>query len=118
MPNRFTPLNPGSDQAALVSQINRNFSQLDAEAVTKKFGKGANQVIVGKAGEYVGMVVGDLSGDAIIYGRYLPDRLGTLKIESGVPVALDGQHPVTGKQINAIVPTGRNVIEELGGTWP
>jgi hypothetical protein len=117
MPNQFMWVSTHVPLSSALNQINQNFAKLDREAVTKKFGKGPNQVVVGKAGKYVGMVVGELDGDAIIYGRYLPDRLGTLKIEGGVPVALDGQHPVDGHQGNWIVPTGRNVIEELGGTW-
>lgn len=117
MPNRYNPVGASSDMKSAIRQINSNFQKLDQEAVTKKFGQGDNQVIIGRSGEQIGMVVGQLDGNAIIYGRYKEDRLGTLKIEAGVPVALDGQHPVDGHQGNWIVPTGKNVITELGGTW-
>lgn len=117
MPNRFNPVNQRASLPQVINQFNQNMRKLDQEAVTKKFGQGVNQVIIGKAGERAGMVVGDLAGDAIIYGRYSDERFGTLRLEGGVPVALSGQHPVTGKQGEWIVSTGRNVIEELGGSW-
>lgn len=118
MPNRFNIISAGADMRTIIAQVNANFAKLDQEAVTKKFGSGDNQVVIGKAGEYTGMVVGDPAGDAIIYGRYETDRLGTLKTQGGVPVALDGQHPVDSHQGNWIVRPGYNVITELGGTWP
>lgn len=117
MPYRFTPISSSANLPAIVNQVNRNFQSLDSEAVTKKFGQGDNQVIIGKAGEYVGMVVGDLNGDAVIFGRYQPDRIGTLYIENGVPVKLDGQAPDDGRQGSWQAEPGENVIELLGGTW-
>lgn len=116
MPNIFQIVS-SADFKAAINTINQNFRRLDAEAVTKKFGAGGNQVIIGKAGDVIGMVVGDLAGDAIIYGKYRDDRFGTLKIQGGVPVALDGQHPVDGHQGTWIASPGKNVITELGGTW-
>ncbi len=117
MPNRYVNVNPNSGFSEAVNQINQNFRKLDSEAVTKKFGSGDNQVIIGKAGNYTGMVVGDLSTNAIIYGRYKPDKLGTLHIQNGLPSELQGEHPVTGQMGHWISKPGLNVITELGGTW-
>ena len=117
MPNLFNPISTGSAQPDVINQINRNFAKLDAEAVTKKFGAGDNQVIIGKSGDYVGMVVGDIAGNAIIYGKYQSDRLGTLHIQAGTPPELSGEHPVDGHMGHWIARTGSNVITELGGTW-
>jgi len=116
MPFDIMPVN-GGDLNSIVNQMNRNFAKLDQQTVTKKFGKGDNQVVIGRAGEYVGMVVGDVTGDAIIYGRYQEDRLGTLHIQDGIPTELSGQHPVTGAMGHWIARAGLNVITELGGTW-
>lgn len=117
MSYRFNPISSGSDLQTVIREINRSLAKLDMEAVTKKFGKGENSVIIGKNGEQIGMVVGDLQGDAMIYGKYRDDRMGTVKIENGVPVALDGQHPVDGHQGDWHVPPGKNVFTELGATW-
>lgn len=52
MPNRFTPLNPSTSQAAAFAQINKNFAELDREAVTKKFKDGdGNDLLIGKTGD-------------------------------------------------------------------
>ena len=116
MPNSFTQINTSSSTAAQLNQINQNFSKLDAEAVTKKFGKGANQVIVGRTGDgTVGLVVGDITGDAIVYGKYRPDRFGTLYYQDGIPVALDGQAPDDGRMGHWTAKPGQNVLTLLGG---
>ena len=116
MPYSFMPIN-GGDLPSITNQMNRNFAKLDAEAVTKKFGKDENQVVIGKAGDYTGMVVGDVAGDAMIVGRYQSDRIGTLYINDGIPSELSGQHPVDGHMGHWIATEGSNVITELGGTW-
>lgn len=115
MPNSFTRINPGSDIKAAMNQVNQNFAKLDREAVTKKFGQGDNQVVIGKAGNYTGMVVGDISTNAIIFGRYREDRLGTLYIQNGVPTELQGQAPDDGRMGHWIAKPGENVITLLGG---
>lgn len=141
MPNKFNPVSAGTALPNAIAQFNKNFAELDREAVTKKFGSGDNQVIIGKAGDnvglvvgesaesqvivgktdpFVGMVVGDIASDAIIYGIYqvTPEtRFGTLHLENGVPVELSGQAPDDGRMGHWIAAPGENVIELLGGTW-
>lgn len=88
MPNRFTPLNPSTSQAAAFAQINKNFAELDREAVTKKFKDGdGNEFIQGKLpdGEFGfsfsdgtvtflkvtknGLVLNDGTNDRILIGK-------------------------------------------------
>lgn len=116
MPNQFTPVTT-ANQAAALNQINNNFRKLDAESVTKVFGNGDNQVIIGKVGSNAGTQYGDISKNGIFTGRYRdsPARFGTLYYQDGVPVALQGQAPDDGRMGSWQVKPGKNVLTELGG---
>jgi len=116
MPNKYTPVTT-SDVKMALSQINNNFRNLDAEAVTKKFGSGDNTVIIGKVGDRTGTQFGDISGNGIFQGRYQdnPARFGTLYYQNGVPYALQGQSPDDGRIGSWQVKPGFNVLTQLGG---
>ena len=97
MPNKFVPVNPGSDFKAATNQINRNFAELDREAVTKTF-KGPN------------------STNAIIEGRLPDGKYGRLQSDpDGTRRILLGQAPDDGRQGFWITKSGKDVITELGG---
>lgn len=114
MPNQFTPITT-SNQSAAFNQINNNFRKLDSESVTKSFGSGDNQVIIGKVGDKTGTQYGDISKSGIFTGRYQdsPARFGTLYYQGGVPIQLDGQAPDDGRMGRWTVPVGKNVLSEL-----
>ena len=116
MANRFQSINSSSNMSAIVNQVNKNFGALDREAVTKKFGQGNNTVIIGRIdADRVGLVVGETSGNAIIYGKYREDRFGTLYYQNGIPVRLEGQAPDDGRMGSWQVRPGENVLTQLGG---
>lgn len=50
MPNRFVPINPGTDFAQAMAVMNNNFAQLDGETVVKTFNgpNGKPSLIQGK----------------------------------------------------------------------
>lgn len=96
MPYKFNPLNPNSDLATLIAQLNKNFAQLDQATVTQVFKKGEN--------------------NAIIFGRYADDRYGLLiSDDNGVPRILIGQAPDDGRPGSWISKEGQNVLTILGG---
>lgn len=73
MPNRFVPINPGTDFEQAMAVISNNFAQLDSESVTKTFKQpGGNAIIEGKLpyeGGY-GILLYDSEGrPSIIIGR-------------------------------------------------
>lgn len=73
MPNRFNPMNPNASQSALVQQLNRNFSELDREAVTKVFKDGPDSTLsMGKTGENT-FGIKMTTGDSTIDVGKLPD---------------------------------------------
>jgi hypothetical protein len=96
MPNRFVPINPGTDFDGARAVINSNFAQLDAEAVSKRFGnnQGLNLLIGIYDGTHFGMLFTD---------------------ENGIPIQLIGQAPDDGRMGMWSVRPGENVITLLGG---
>lgn len=113
--NRFQTIQQGSNLSAVINQINKSFSVLDAEVLTKKFGSGANTVIIGRIGDRTGVQFGILSDDGIFDGQYAPGRFGRLYYQNGIPVSLDGQAPDDGRMGHWTVPAGVSVLAQLGG---
>jgi hypothetical protein len=109
MPNRFTPINPGSDLSAIVNQINQNFAKLDGEAVTKVINgpNSTNRLIQGR-------LPGDLG-----YGTILYDALGNVSIylatdADGNPVlkiAKEGKDATTGGNEDLVFNSSQNVLK-------
>lgn len=96
MPYKFNQLNPNSDMASLISQLNKNFAQLDQATVTQVFKKGDD--------------------NAIIFGKYANNRYGLLiSDDNGVRRVLVGQAPDDGRPGSWISKEGQDVITLLGG---
>lgn len=90
MPNRFNPINPGTDLPQALNAINNNFSQLDNESVTKTFRQASgNAIVEGKLpydGGY-GSLYYDSSGLPRLIVGITPDGdVDIVKSKSGVSV--------------------------------
>lgn len=90
MPNRFVPINPGTDFDQAMAVINGNFAQLDNESVTKTFRQpGGNAIVEGKLpydGGY-GSIYYDQNNIPIIIIGILPDgSVGIIQAKDGVDV--------------------------------
>jgi hypothetical protein len=94
MSYRFMPIN-SSSTAAQVAQINKNFAELDREAVTKTF--------KGPGGKH-SILQGKLPNDR--YGQIYYDNDGTARI-------LIGQSPDDGRMGIWISKPGKDVISLL-----
>jgi len=122
MPNRFMPIGTGTDTNIMLAQINQNFAQLDAEAVTKQFKGNSGEVLtLGKTGDQtLGMKVTQTTtagvNIAMQIGKYNSTRYGLIFYDAnGIPVQLIGQAPDDGRIGQWIVRPGQNVITQLGG---
>lgn len=142
MPNVFTPLGSDSNQQTIIAQLNNNFAQLDAEAVTKVFkGPNGTTAIMGQTQrntQQLGVQVQDSSGNTaslgvlssglmgyeidiagggkILMGAYKSNRFGTVFYDStGVARILQGQAPDDGRMGLWISKPGQDVIVLLGG---
>lgn len=84
MANKFQPINPNSDMASIVNQINQNFAMLDAEVVTKTFrnGKGDTGLITGRLPNELGTgtLLYGLDGKALISMRVDEDGEPSLRV--------------------------------------
>lgn len=90
MPNRFVPVNPGTEFDQAMAVMNGNFAQLDSEAVTKTFKQpSGNAIIEGKLpyeGGY-GFLFYDPNGVPSIVFGILPDgTMGLVIANEGVDV--------------------------------
>lgn len=142
MPNVFLPLGADSNQQTLISQLNNNFAQLDAETVTKVF-KGPNGTTatmgqLARNTQELGVQVQDSSGNTaslgvlasglmgyeidisgggkIVMGAYKSNRFGLVFYDStGMARILQGQAPDDGRMGLWISKAGQDVILLLGG---
>lgn len=90
MPNRFVPINPGSELNQALNAINNNFAQLDNETVTKTFRQaGGNAIVEGKLpfdGGY-GALYYDTSGvPRILIGTTPDGDVDIVKSKTGISV--------------------------------
>ena len=118
MPNKFLSLNSGTSLPNLVAQLNRNFSSLDSDSVTKVFKGPGAQLIQGQLPDGVrfGTLMQVNGVDRYFTGLYRESRFGTISYdEAGVPIALDGMAPDNGRIGKWVVKPGKNVITLLGG---
>lgn len=115
MAYRFTPLQ-AVEMRGLISQLNKNFSSLDKEAVVKKFGNDEQGIVIGRTGDgKYGMRLMMGGKIAIEFGIYDDARAGLLLYQDGVPITLIGMAPDDGRQGQWQVKPGQNVITQLGG---
>lgn len=90
MPNRFVPVNPGTDYDQAMAVMNNNFAQLDNETVTKTFKQAnGNAIVEGKLpydGGYGSMYYNSDGVPTIIVG-ILPDgTVGIVQSKNGTDV--------------------------------
>ncbi len=93
MPYRFQPISAATDPMQQLAIINRNFAELDNEAVTKVFNDGG----------VPGLITGKLPNG----------RFGTLDYDNGIARELKGFSPVTGRWGHWISKSGVDVIDLL-----
>ncbi|MCA1565821.1 MAG: hypothetical protein LC803_09325 [Acidobacteria bacterium] len=109
MPNRFTPINPGSDLNQIVNQINQNFAKLDNENVTKAF-KGPN----GGNSQVQGRLPNDLGYGQILYASDGRPAVYMAVDSSGNPifkVAKTGQDATTAGNDQLIFNSSSNLFK-------
>lgn len=117
MPYKYGQV-PSDNLRTAVNQLNRNFAMLDKETQSKTFRDRATgeQLTIGDTGDGtqgMGVVSGDK--DRMFIGKYAEGRYGTIFYDAdGVPVALEGDHPVDGHYGKWVVKPGENVMTELG----
>ena len=111
IPNRFVPINPGSSNDQIISIINKNFAELDAEANTKVYYSSANQVALNE-----GQLPGGLGS-----GFLLRDTVGNPAIamyvdNNGKPilkVAKTSQNAIVATDDQLIFNSNRNILQVL-----
>lgn len=109
MPNRFQPIQPGTDQSQLLAVLNKNFAELDNETVTRLFYNSEGNV---------GGIFGQLP-NGLGSGIELFDTAGRASIvayidSSGNPVlkvAKSGSDAVTGSDDELILNSAQNNLK-------
>lgn len=109
MPDRFTPIQPGTDASQQMAMINNNFAKLDQEATIKTYYNAE-----GNLGLIEGQLPNGLGTGTLVYGTDQVPRIAMYIDSSGNPVlkvAKAGNDVTTAANDNLVFNSAQNIFK-------